>query len=220
MRYSSFFLTGMLILALAACSPTQPASPAPVVSATATGSPTAPAAQPATRPASPGPSAGAPTQTPLLVSSATPLFSPPTPTGQASAPAADAPEPAAAGPGEPTPTLDCQNGLRYLSDLTIPDGAQVTPGEQIDKRWQVENSGGCNWDERYRLRRISGDTLGAQGEQPLYPARSGTQAVIRLLLIAPTEPGTYRSVWQAIDPQGQPFGDPVTIEILVANSTP
>jgi hypothetical protein len=119
-----------------------------------------------------------------------------------------------------TPTPACQDGLRFLVDITVPDGTIVAPGDRIDKQWQVENSGTCNWDGRYRLRRISGPALQAPDEQALYPARSGTQAVIRILLVAPAEPGTYRSAWQAYDPLGQPFGDPIFVEILVSSAGP
>jgi hypothetical protein len=110
--------------------------------------------------------------------------------------------------------------LRYLADITIPDGAIVAPGETIDKQWQVENNGSCNWNERYSLRRISGPPLDAPDEQALYPARSGTQVVIRILLVAPAEPGTYRSAWQAYNPQGEPFGDPIYVEFLVSTAGP
>ena len=120
----------------------------------------------------------------------------------------------------PSATPTCQDGLRYLADITVPDGAIVTPGESIDKQWQVENSGSCNWNERYLLRRISGPPLDAPDEQALYPARSGTQAVIRIILVAPNEPGTYRSAWQAYNPLGEPFGDPIYVEILVSSGGP
>jgi hypothetical protein len=36
-----------------------------------------------------------------------------------------------------------------------------------------------------------------------------------MLLTAPAEQGAYRSAWQAFDPQGQPFGDPIFVDILV-----
>jgi hypothetical protein len=96
----------------------------------------------------------------------------------------------------------------------------VSPGSSIDKRWRVQNSGSCNWDARYRLRRISGPELGLAADQALFPARSGTQAVIRLQLTAPNEPGAYRSAWQAVDPLGEPFGDPIFVEVIVATSNP
>jgi methionine-rich copper-binding protein CopC len=52
-------------------------------------------------------------------------------------------------------------------------------------------------------------------EQPLYPARAGTQATLRIVFTAPTEPGTYQSTWQAVDPDGNLFGDTVFMEIVV-----
>ncbi|HSF80203.1 MAG TPA: NBR1-Ig-like domain-containing protein [Anaerolineales bacterium] len=117
---------------------------------------------------------------------------------------------------QPTPT--CVNNLLFLEDLTVPDGTLVPPGSVIDKRWSVENNGTCNWDERFRLKLVAGSEIGAQVEQALYPARSGTQATIRILYTAPQEPGTYRSAWQAFSPEGQPFGDPIFIEVIVESS--
>jgi hypothetical protein len=124
---------------------------------------------------------------------------------------------------EPEPTQgvreaaagDCEDSLIFIQDVTIPDGTVVVPESTMDKRWEVENSGNCNWDDRYRVRLIAGPEMGAQKEQALYPARSGTRATIRILFKAPVEPGTYRSAWQAFNPQGEPFGDPFFIEIVV-----
>lgn len=109
----------------------------------------------------------------------------------------------------------CKDSLTFTKDLTIPDGTLIAPESTLDKRWQVENSGDCNWGPAYRVRLIAGPELGAQKEQALYPARGGTQAVIRILFKAPTEAGTYRSAWQAINAQGEPFGDPFFIDIKV-----
>lgn len=111
----------------------------------------------------------------------------------------------------------CTNNLTFLEDLTIPDGAQVSPGAVLNKQWQVRNSGTCNWDASYRLELLSGPALSAASPQALYPARSGTEAVIRLLFTAPAEGGVYQSAWQAVDPQGNQFGDPIYIQIVVAN---
>jgi hypothetical protein len=57
--------------------------------------------------------------------------------------------------------------------------------------------------------------MNAVQEQALYPARAGTNAVIQILFQAPAESGTYRSAWQAYNPDGQPFGDPIFIDIAV-----
>ncbi len=148
------------------------------------------------------------------------LYLPPTPAFGATPPASRAtptptPDQASTQPTLPTPTPPCTDSLRYIEDVSIPDGSQVTSGESLDKRWNVENNGTCNWDKGYNLKLIAGPELGAPSEQALYPARSGSQATIRILFTAPTEPGVYRSAWQAYNPDGRPFGDPVFIEIQV-----
>ncbi len=141
-------------------------------------------------------------------------YRPPTPVG---APGLDIP----AGTSQPAPallqtaTIQCRDNLAFMKDITIPDGTIVAPDSTLDKRWEVENNGNCNWAQDYRVRLIAGTELGAQKEQALYPARSGSRAVIRMVFKAPPEPGTYRSAWQAFNPQGEPFGDPFFIEIQV-----
>jgi hypothetical protein len=116
---------------------------------------------------------------------------------------------------QPSPTPLCIPNLTFLEDLTIPDGATSGPGEVLDKRWLVKNSGDCSWDEKYRLRLIAGPSLGAVTEQSIFPARSGSEATIRIQFTAPPEAGLYRSAWQAYDPNGIPFGDPFFIEFTV-----
>lgn len=115
----------------------------------------------------------------------------------------------------PTTPPDCQNSLKFIDDLTIPDGTLVAGGTTLDKRWRVQNAGTCNWNERYQLKRIAGPELGATSEQRLNPARSGSEVIIRILFTTPSETGTYRSAWQAYDPEDRPFGDPFFIEVVV-----
>jgi hypothetical protein len=67
---------------------------------------------------------------------------------------------------------------------------------------------------------MSGAELSASMDQALYPARSGAKATIRILFTAPSESGTYQSAWQAYNPQGQAFGDPVFIQVVVDSSKP
>ena len=57
--------------------------------------------------------------------------------------------------------------------------------------------------------------MNAVQEQMLIPARSGTNAMIRIVFQAPSEAGKYRSAWQAYNPDGHPFGDPIFIDIVV-----
>jgi len=61
--------------------------------------------------------------------------------------------------------------------------------------------------------------MGAAAEQAIYPARAGNQATIQITFNAPSEPGTYSTAWQAINPEGELFGDPVFMEIVVQPPT-
>jgi len=113
--------------------------------------------------------------------------------------------------------IDCSNNLEFLDDLTIPDGTIVSPGDTLDKQWQVKNSGTCNWDSKYHIRLVAGNDLGVDHEKALFPARSGKNADVRIEFSAPDDPGIYRSAWQAFDPDDQPFGDAFYIEIVVGS---
>ena len=118
-----------------------------------------------------------------------------------------------------TPTPPCTDSLAFVEDVTIPDGTVVSPGASLDKQCLVQNNGTCNWDARDRLRFAGGLEMGAGTEQALFPARAGNQATLRISFTAPGEPGTYSTAWQAIGPEGEPFGDPVFMEIVVQPPT-
>jgi hypothetical protein len=122
----------------------------------------------------------------------------------------------------PLPTIiptvnpdDCSNNLTFVEDVTIPDNMFATFGLMLDKQWLVQNSGTCNWNSAYRLKHIGGAGLGAPEEIALYPAKAGSQATIQILFTAPFSEGAYDSAWQAIDPNGNAFGDPIYIRIAV-----
>ena len=110
---------------------------------------------------------------------------------------------------------DCISNLTFLSDMTVPDGTFITYGATVDKQWLVQNSGTCNWNAGYRLRYVGGAILGAADELALYPAKSGTQAIIQVIFSVPFSDGDYESAWQAFDPDGLAFGDPIYMRITV-----
>jgi hypothetical protein len=143
-------------------------------------------------------------------------FKPPTVAAIITPPARVAPQPSPTIQEiRPTTTPVCIDSLTFIEDITVPDGSQVNPGTLLDKRWLIKNSGSCNWDEKYRIKLISGADLGVPIEQALYPARSGSEVSLRIVFSAPQEPGYYQSAWQAFNPKDVPFGDPFYLEILV-----
>lgn len=109
----------------------------------------------------------------------------------------------------------CVDGARFVEDLTVPDGYQATPGEVLDKRWAVENSGSCDWGAGYRLIRIDDGPIDAPQELALYPARAGESGVWSVQLIAPSQTGDQVASWQAQSPDGAFFGDQVFVLIEV-----
>ena len=115
----------------------------------------------------------------------------------------------------PTPEPPCTNDSDFISDLTVPDGAQFLPGQPFVKKWSVENPGTCDWGPDYRLVLTSGDSLGAPSEAALYPAKAGTAAVWEIHMTAPLTPGPYTGKWQARDPAGNLFGNVVFVKIEV-----
>jgi hypothetical protein len=123
----------------------------------------------------------------------------------------------------PLPTIiptsnpkNCVNDLSFVSDVTVPDNSFATYGSNIDKRWLVQNTGTCNWNSSYRLKHLGGANLGAPEEEMLYPARAGTQATLEILFTAPFTDGVYESAWQAYDPNGNAFGQPIYVRVTVA----
>ena len=109
----------------------------------------------------------------------------------------------------------CRNDAAFVEDLTVPDGTLVEPGQLVDKRWAVINSGTCDWGPDYRLRPIAGNPLVGGRAEALFPARAGEEAIWRVTFEAPAEPGEYIGQWQAFDPAGTPFGDTVFLVLEV-----
>lgn len=110
---------------------------------------------------------------------------------------------------------ECVNNLKFVSDITIPDGTQADIGEAMEKKWEVENSGTCNWISGYTLRLVAGGSLGANPEQALYPALAGSKVTIQINFLSPTAPGNYKSAWQAFGLDDKPFGEVIYIQIEV-----
>jgi hypothetical protein len=118
-------------------------------------------------------------------------------------------------PAANTQNLDCNNNLKFITDITIPDGTEASIGQAMEKKWEVENNGTCNWINGYTLRLVAGGSLGANPEQALYPALAGSRANIQINFLAPTAPGSYKSAWQAYGLDEKPFGEVIYIQIEV-----
>jgi hypothetical protein len=127
-------------------------------------------------------------------------------------------------PAQPIPTAaptsslnspDCIDDLTFINDLNYPDETNVSHGSIIQKQWVVQNSGTCTWTTGYTVRNVDGPSMSATPSQALTSAVPGSQVTIAITFIAPTQPGEYKSSWQAYDPSGEAFGKPFYIDIIV-----
>ena len=117
----------------------------------------------------------------LTVTAAAP---PTTPTGA----------PPTAKPAAPAAPAPCAQ-LRYVSDVTIPDGAPVAPGAQFAKTWRVRNAGTCAFSGSLNFIG-SGNPMG--GSPTNFPKiEIGQTADVSVNLTAPAQPGSYQGTWQA-----------------------
>ena len=109
----------------------------------------------------------------------------------------------------------CSDNLTFLEDLTYPDHTPAFPGQALEKKWKVRNSGSCDWGPEYSFRWVEGAVLSTRQVFALYPATAGSEAVLSVLLTAPFDPGEYVSHFRAFTPLGDPFGDTLYIDVVV-----
>ncbi len=120
--------------------------------------------------------------------------------------------------GEPRPpaaTVQADRVLdaTFVTDVTASEGQEFPPGTAFTKVWRMQNTGNCAWEAGTRLAFISGDITGEPVPLPTVVAGSVTDVSVNL--VAPTQPGTYRSDWQLEAPDGARFGDTVSVQIVV-----
>lgn len=110
----------------------------------------------------------------------------------------------------PLPDVDlanCTNSSEFVQDLSVPDGTIFGPGNQFTASWRLRNNGTCPWTAEYGLTFVSGDQLGAAELVPLpHPVAPGQTVDASVDMVAPEQPGSYRSNWQVADANGEPFG--------------
>jgi hypothetical protein len=110
----------------------------------------------------------------------------------------------------PVPDVDlanCTNSFEFVQDLGVPDGTVFGPGNQFTASWRLRNNGTCPWTTGYSVAFVGGDQLGGAELVPLLNVVAPGQTVdVSVDLIAPEQPGTYRSNWQIADANDQPFG--------------
>jgi len=113
----------------------------------------------------------------------------------------------------------------FISDVTYPDGSQVSPGLNFTKTWRIKNVGTCTWNADYQLMFDSGEMMGGSASQQLTSVHipPGETLDISINLVAPETTGTYRGNWKLRAPNGDVFGltngNPIWVEVKVVSPT-
>lgn len=120
------------------------------------------------------------------------------------------------GPVGPTRTPNpCVVGARFLGDVTYPDGSVIQPGTAFQKTWQMQNTGSCIWINSYGIANIGGGSFGAPSPSSIPNTAPGQTVNISVNMVAPQQPGSYRSVWQLRASNGALFGPQVDAAFTV-----
>jgi len=153
----------------------------------------------------------APTQTPAYTPTTLPTFAPVATSDIITLPAVT--QPAAV-----SPTASCYQ-LRFVSDVTIPDNTQMTPGQTFTKTWKVKNTGSCAWDAGFKFAFVGGEQMGGATYTLPSSVAANAEIDVSIAMAAPNKTGSMRGNWRMQTAGGQSFGDEVYVLIVVGGST-
>jgi uncharacterized repeat protein (TIGR01451 family) len=105
----------------------------------------------------------------------------------------------------------------FISDVTIPDGTVVSPGQALVKTWRMRDTGTTTWGSGYQLAFVGGEQMGAPSAVNVSPTAAGNTVDISVNIVAPSSFGTHRGYWQLRNPQGTYFGDRIWVQVTIPN---
>lgn len=93
-----------------------------------------------------------------------------------------------------TATSNCNVG-QFVTDVTVPDGTIMTPGQAFVKKWRIKNIGSCAWSG-FSLVFDSGDSMGAPATKAISDLGPGQEIDLEVALTAPATAGSYRGYFR------------------------
>lgn len=107
----------------------------------------------------------------------------------------------------PTPEGGGLDLIEFILDVTVPDGANYSPGDSFTKTWRLKNIGNTTWSTAYALVFISDAQMGAPSSVPLSEnVLPGEMVDVSVNLVAPDSEGTYIGYWMLRNAAGRNFG--------------
>ena len=112
------------------------------------------------------------------------------------------PPPTPTPPPLPTPTPQpTTDKAFFISDITLPDGTVVSPGQALTKTWRVQNTGTSTWDG-FKLNYTDGEQMGGSSEITIPTTTPGQTIDLTVNLVAPSSLGAHSGSWQIVNTSG------------------
>ncbi len=118
-------------------------------------------------------------------------------------------------PFETTPTQVLCDDAAWVSDVTVPDGTQMSPGQDFVKTWNVRNTGSCTWGTGYAPIFAFGEKMGGIAEPLNGTVAPGEEVEISVRFKASSTSGDFSSTWRMANASNIPFGENFFVLIVV-----
>ncbi len=112
-----------------------------------------------------------------------------------------------AGPSQTPGAQGCTDAAAFVTDVSVPDNVEFSPGTPFTKTWRLRNTGTCTWSSDYLVHHVAGDDL---TQQPSYYFLQAGQRVepgqtvdVSVGMTAPVVTGYYTSYWGLKGRDGQ-----------------
>jgi hypothetical protein len=116
-------------------------------------------------------------------------------------------------PNPNTLSYGCNN-LLLIESFTEPAGP-FRPGQAFTQKWQVANTGTCDWLYLYNLQFVSGERMNGNGGRLSNRIEPGKWTTLSVDLDAPNSAGTYTANWRFAHADGTYFGSVLPVSIRV-----
>lgn len=118
-------------------------------------------------------------------------------------------------PATTAPPATCTNNAAFVTDVNVPDGTAMAPGQTFNKIWRLRNTGTCTWGSGYQFVFVSGEAMTTTTTISVPSTAAGANADLQVALTAPAALGTRTGQWRMKAPTGAFFGDTVRVVISV-----